>query len=136
MPENELESGVVIGTDDSSNRAQQSEPDSQDDLPIFRQPPRKRRAVSGLASASTYLSPAKIVAIFPDISVGQLCQLSDVTLVPSEVPAIVPDVSVDQMSRFFQLIEKSSPAPVTQPANEIVQSDSTDVQAPAHDTVV
>ena len=87
----------------------QSEPDSQDDVPIFQSLPGIRRAV-------TFLSPAKIASIFPNISVVQLCKLSDTNLLPGDVPSIVPDVSVDQMARFFTLIEEASLAPVAPPA--------------------
>ena len=103
----------MIDTDTAFNKAQQSE------LPT-----------------STYLSPAEVAEIFPDITVDQLCQqLSDITLVHNEVPVIVPSFAVDQMSRFLQLIEVSSLAPVALPANKPLQSEPTGVQAPADDTV-
>ena len=103
----------MIDTDTAFNKAQQSE------LPT-----------------STYLSPAEVPEIFPDITVDQLCQqLSDITLVRNEVPVIVPSFAVDQMSRFLQLIEVSSLAPVAIPAKKPLQSKPTRVQAPADETV-
>ena len=103
----------MIDTDTAFNKAQQSE------LPT-----------------STYLSPAEVAEIFPDITVDQLCQqLSDITLVHNEVPVIVPSFAVDQMSRFLQLIEVSSLAPVALPAKKTLQSEPIGVQAPADDTV-
>ena len=103
----------MIDTDTAFNKAQQSE------LPT-----------------STYLSPAEVAEIFPDITVDQLCQqLSDITLVHNEVPVIVPSFAVAQMSRFLQLIEVSSLAPVALPAKKPLQSEPTGVQAPADDTV-
>ena len=96
----------MIATDTAFNKAQQSE------LPT-----------------STYLSPAEVAEIFPDITVDQLCQqLSDITLVHNEVPVIVPSFAVDQMSRFLQLIEVSSLAPVALPAKKPLQSEPTGVQ--------
>ena len=61
--------------------------------------------------------------IFPDITVKQLCELSDVTLLLRDLPTIVQDVSVDQMTRFFQLIENASLGPVALPTKQPVTPD-------------
>ena len=116
-------SGIV------ANEVPQSEPYSQDDIPIFKTLPRKRRAV-------TFVSPALIAKIFPNITVEQLCKLSDITLLPGDVPTIVPEVSVDQMARFFQLIEKASLVPVALPAKQPVTPDPPVDRFPPDETMI
>ena len=117
------------GSATDANKVAQSEPDSQDDLPIFKSLPRKRRAV-------TFISPTEIANIFPNITVEQLCTLSDVALLPGDVPTIVPEVSVDQKARFFQLIEKASLVPVALPAKQPVTPDPPADRIPSDETII
>ena len=56
-----------------------------------------------------FLSPARIAAIFPDITVPQLCALSTPPISPSDVHEIVPSVTVNQLSAFFDLVQELIP---------------------------
>ena len=56
-----------------------------------------------------FLSPSRIAAIFPDITVPQLCALSTPPITPSDVHEIVPSVTVNQLAAFFDLVQELIP---------------------------